>query len=250
MIENDLIPKVMGQMPFGADWKRTEPSTLKRSKIAVMGVFPTHLKSKMVRWVDSKGNAQNLATECESTSFESGSKSGSDIDKHYLSLFSNLTFPGGGVVSWTRDLTCFFDMYPYYLASPAMHRNMQLYASEKGQLVDVPIKPAPQGVVNLATSLKGNAERVKRILTAVRPNLLLTLAWEGVSFARGIPYSDASRGDYLYKDQELLPVCGYKLPVVHLAHPNIVSRKKDWLDKHVEWCWGKGRKVIMSALCQ
>ena len=245
------VPKVRGRLPLGGVWKCTEPSVRGPADIAVMGVFPAHIRGKMKRWTDANGKGHNLATECEETSFEPGSQSGSDIDQLYLRHFKDVECENGRRVSWTRDRTCFFDMYPYYLASKDMKKNMNLYERETGDTVDVPEKPSSQGVVDLATTLAGNDDRIAEILEAASPRLLITLGLECVAFTREISHSEAGdeQDELLYADPESLMICGYEVPVVHLAHPQAV-RLTHWGDKNVKWCKGEGRGIVTSALCR
>ncbi len=231
-----LMPATKGKLAFDGNWIRTEASRSEPTPIAIMGAFPAQVVESMKPYT-YRGKTIKVATACEQTSFEVGSKSGNDIDEYYL---KNLRLK--------RDDVCFFDMYPYYLASPAMYKSLQMYAECKEDRVDIERQPSPQQLIKRARNEPGNCDRIRWIMDRCQPQLLLTLSHEVAPFVRGISYAAASKPCLLYQDPQWRDVLGRRVWVVHLAHPNSVSRIEAWRDRHLEWCAGPGRDLRQRAL--
>jgi hypothetical protein len=238
MMWEDLMPKVRGNLPNGGHWTRTDSSRSEPTPIAVMGAFPTHLVGKIFLYNDPHKGVLRLATKCEGTSFQEGSKSGRDFGRFFLDALPGLS----------RDQICFFDMYPYYLASEDMYQNFQIYAARQGMQIDVLRKPTPQGLIDLANSTPGNLDRIREILTNCQPSLLLTLSAEVVAFVRRIPYSEVDPDKLFYREPQKLDILGYETRVVHLAHPNSVSRIPKWQKRHNRWCNDTGSRIVAQVI--
>ncbi len=232
----ELMPTAKGKLAFNGKWTRTDASRSDPTPVAFMGAFPAHIVESMTPY-SYRGKIVKVATACERVSFERGSKSGKDIDDYYLKY-----------LPLQRDDICFFDMYPYYLASPAMYKSLDRYAKATSEKVDVEQQPSPQQLIERARNESGNCDRIRWILDQCQPRLLLTLSYEVAAFVCGISYAAAAKPDLLYRDPEWRDVLGYHVWVVHLAHPNSVSRIDGWHDKHLEWCTGPGTNLIQRAL--
>ena len=235
-----LLPSCVGSLPGGGELRRTEPSGTMPAFVAILGVYPA-LTDKRIFTVD--GVRLTLPTEVEGRSVEVGSASGAKIDDNYLNP-----------LGLTRADVVITDMMPYYLANTtksssgrSMADNVAFYEGVTGEKTRIQPRPAPAQLVELATELPGNLDRLRDYLGACRPRLVLTLGTEAAAFVRGISFHDAKRkvDGLLYADDERRSFLGIDAAVVHLVHPHLfIKRNVKWMNRHRVWCATRGRALV------
>src|SRR5690606_10372560 len=98
-----FIPPTRGELPNGTPLRRTEPSGSFSAPIMFLGAYPaaTSTKPSVVG-----GTRMTLPTAVEAESFEPASKSGGELDEHYLEP-----------LGLRRRDVLVTDLMPYYLAN-------------------------------------------------------------------------------------------------------------------------------------
>jgi hypothetical protein len=221
---------------------RTDPSGPCPAAIAILGLYPAHVRTEIFELKD--GTKIPIPVEVERRSFV-GSSSAQEIDERYL---RNL-----GI---TRDDVFCVDLYPYFLANTAvaesgrsMWDNVEMYAKATGEPIAIKPRPRADDMLRLCRELRGNAGRLADFFARCQPRLLLTLGKEAAAFVRG----DARAADaqpHLYEDPAMTAAFGPPIPVVHLAHPGIFSRGGEdnpWIARHDAWCQKAGRELARTA---
>ena len=87
------------------------------------------------------------------------------------------------------------DLMPYYLANTArsssgqsMADNVELYEASAGVQTGIRRRPRPKELVQLASDLPGNLDRLRDYFGACRPQLVLTLGTEAAAFVHGMTF--------------------------------------------------------------
>ena len=238
-----LLPPTKGTLPNGAPMPRTDPSGSPLARIVILGAYPA---ATLVRRLVVGATPMMLPMAVERTSFEPSSKSGAELDAHYLA-------PLGLTVA---DVLI-TDLMPYFLANTtksssgrSMADNLRLFERHSGTTTGIAARPEPNELVQLARAMPGNTDRLRFYLARCAPRLLLTLGAEPAAFVRGETHDAvAARFDALsYAAPETRDVLGVAVDVVHLVHPHLFIKKNaKWMARHRAWCAEAGRTLVEHA---
>lgn len=236
-----LIPPTRGVLPNGTPLRRTEPSGSFSAPIMVLGAYPaaTSTKASLVG-----GVRMTLPTSVEGESFEATSKSGHELDEHYLAP-----------LGLRRADVCITDLMPYYLANTtrntssgrSMADNLALYERHNNVRLGIDARLPPPQLVAGARTMPGNVDRLKDYVERCRPRLMFTLGAEPAAFVRGEAFDSVSRraGTLFYSAAEELDVLGVRVGVVHLVHPHLfIKRNATWMQRHREWVAASGLALV------
>lgn len=238
---HDLIPARLGDLPLGGHLVRTDPGGREDAPIAILGVYPA--LTKMGRF-HTEGGTINLPVAVEATSFETGSSSGKEIDAAYLTP-----------LGLTRADALFLDMFPYYFANTAasgkggrtMWDNVETYHRLSGLTTAVEPRPAPDELLARCRTMPGNLDRLAAQLGAHPRRLVITLGNEAAAFVRGDKAAKQAQPHLLSAPAELA-FAGGTYTVLHLPHPGIVMRRKEWGQRLAAWVEESGRDLISGIL--
>jgi hypothetical protein len=236
----DHIPERLGDLPLGGDLLRTDPGGPADAPVVVLGVYPA--LTRMGRYATPDGPI-NVPVDVERTSFAEGSSSGREIDSAYLSP-----------LGLTRQDVLFLDMYPYFLANTAssgkggrsMWDNVQTYQRVSGHKTAVEPRPSPDELLERCRSMAGNLDRLATQLDAHPRRLLLTLGNEAAAFVRGDASAKAAQPHLLAEPVEVT-FAGRRRRVIHLPHPGIVMRRKEWRKRLNSWVEDRGRDLMAKT---
>ena len=237
----EQLPTNRGRLPLAGELIRTDAAGPGDAAVAILGVYPA--ATKLGRW-EYDGHVCQLPVEVERMSFDPNSRSGRDLDVHYLKPL------GLG-----RDSVLVTDLWPYYLATTAvgsngrsMATNVKRYEAASGVKTAVEPRPAPDALLEQARELPGNLDRLADVLGSPALRLLLTLGNESAAFVRGLKSARAAQ-KLLYKPVVELEFLGRTFRVAHLTHPgNLMGEEPGWQEAHDSWCSDIGQSLIDQAL--
>ena len=237
-----LLPKSRGTLPNGNPMPRTDPSGSLDAKVFFLGAYPA---ATAIERVMVDGTAMMLPTAVETESFASGSKSGQELDSHYLKP-----------LRLERRDVLITDMVPYFFANTtesgsgrSMADNIARYEKHANRSTGIETRPLPADLVKLARDLPGNLDRLGDYLRRCSPKLLFTLGAEAAAFVRSEDHDAvATRVDELfYAPPAALDVLGVRVEVVHMVHPHLFIKKNaKWMTRHRAWCDEAGSKLVRS----
>ena len=236
----ELLPDVAGTLPGGNPLRRTDPRGDPPAPVMVLGVYPALTRSRIE---DVGGTRMTLPTAVEAVSFEPASASGAEIDTHYLAP-----------LGLTASQVFITDLMPYFLANTSRGRsgrsmadNIALYEAATGAVTGIQPRPKPAALVQLASDLPGNLDRLHDYVAACRPRVVLTLGAESAAFTRGLSFNEARRqvDDLLYGDPTTIDLLGVTTDVLHLVHPHLfIKRNEKWTTRHRAWCERVGHHLM------
>ncbi len=223
---------------------RTDANGSTESPVAFLGVYPaaTRLCRKSVG-----GKVLNLPLEVERRSFEETSRSGRDLDEHYLKP-----------LGLTREMVYLVDMMPYFLANTAvgksgrsMAENIRLYDRQQpaGRKLGIEPRAEPDALIDRCRTMRGNRGRLDHLLGSSRAKVLFTMGAEAAACARGFDTEKEGRA-VLYAEPARLDVFGLVTTVYHLVHPGLLmraaKRRNAWVEKHEHWQRETGPRLSSS----
>lgn len=238
-----LIPRERGTLPGGGPLARTDPTGRFGAPIVFLGVYPA---ATAVRPLAVDGARMLLPVAVEPESFTANSASGKELGVHYLAP-----------LGLTRTDVLIMDMLPYFLANVSrsqsgrsMDDNIRRWEAWTGQQTGIETRPPAPDLVQIARTMPGNLERLRDYLHRCQPRLLLTLGAEAAAFVRDEAFAKVQRRvkDVLYGPPVRLQFLGLELETVHLVHPHqFIKRNEGWMDRHREWCQGRGRELAKDC---
>lgn len=239
----ETIPYDLGALPWapGYHLHRTNLGGNPNARIAILGVYPAVTSTKL--WQDNDGVKRKLPVEFEKETFQPDSASGREIVASYLQP-----------LNLNREQVCFFDMMPYFFANVttgksgrSMWDNVQHYCQIHNVQPLIRPRPRPDDLLKECREMRGNEERISEYLNPAARRLLITLGNEAAAYVLGETHAQDAQ-NRLYSPARQLNLFGQSIQTVHLAHPGLLMKKKDWADKHAQWCTTTGQNLINSII--